>query len=216
MINEIIITYKFFGKRGLFVFTGIAIILANIQVLKTVQLFGMVATLGNVIYGCSFLITDILSENHGKKDAKTAVIIGLSAAIISTVIMYICTLFVPHSSDFASGALSTIFSVMPRIMIASLIAYTISNFNDVHIFHKIKAKTGDKHLWIRNIGSTFSSQLLDTVIFSVIAFWGMFSRDIFIQIMLTTYIMKIVTAALDTPFLYLAKWMKKNGHVSEE
>jgi len=207
--TSIIIIYRLFGKNGLFVFAGIGIV----QVLKTVQLFGLVATLGNIIYGASFLITDILSENHGKKDAQKAIKIGLVVAVLSTAMMYVCTLFIPHSSDFASGALSTIFTVMPRIMIASLIAYVISNLNDVYVFHKIKAMTGEKWLWFRNVASTFTSQTIDSVIFSFIAFWGMFSNDIFLQIMLTTYLMKLITAIMDTPFVYIAKWMKAKGLV---
>lgn len=122
----IILAYRLFGKVGLYSWMAIAAILANIQVLKTVELFGMVATLGNIIYGTSFLATDILAENHDKKEAKRGVWIGFFSLVATVIIMTICLWFIPHESDFAQSSLETIFSIMPRIAIASLIAYLIS------------------------------------------------------------------------------------------
>ena len=68
----IILAYKLFGKWGLIMWIPISVIVANIQVIQTIQLFGFVATLGNIVYASSFLVTDILSENYGKKEAKKA------------------------------------------------------------------------------------------------------------------------------------------------
>ena len=72
----IILAYKLFGKWGLIMWIPISVIVANIQVIQTVELFGLVATLGNIVYASSFLVTDILSENYGKKEAQKAVWIG--------------------------------------------------------------------------------------------------------------------------------------------
>lgn len=210
---SIIIIYRLFGKTGLYAFSGISIVLANIQVIKTIQIFGMIATLGNIIYGASFLITDILSENYGPKASKKAVYIGLVVGVISSIIMFLCTLFIPDVSDFGSGALLTIFSIMPRIMFASLVAYFISNHHDVWAFEFWKKITKGKHLWVRNNFSTIISQLIDSVLFSVIAFWGVFDLNVLIQIFISTYIMKAITALMDTPFIYIAKNMKEKGLV---
>jgi len=72
--SMILLAYVLFGKAGIYAWTAIAMILANIQVMRTVQLFGMVTAMGNIIYGTTFLATDILSENYGKKEAKKAVL----------------------------------------------------------------------------------------------------------------------------------------------
>jgi len=69
----IILAYRFFGRIGLYCWIAVAVILANIQVTKTIQLFGFVTALGNIIYSTTFLATDILNENHGKKAARKAV-----------------------------------------------------------------------------------------------------------------------------------------------
>ena len=69
----VMLAYKLFGKIGLFVWVGMAVILANIQVFKTIQIFGLVTAMGNVIYSSKFLVTDIFNEVHTKKDAQQSV-----------------------------------------------------------------------------------------------------------------------------------------------
>ena len=205
----VVFAYRFFGKTGLYIWTAAAVILANIQVLKTVQLFGMVATLGNIIYGSIFLSTDILSENHGKKSAKKAVWIGFFVLIAATIIMQLCLQFIPDASDFAHGSLEVIFGFLPRIALASLTAYLISQHFDVWYFHFLKKKTKGKYLWLRNNMTTMTSQLFDSTIFVLIAFWGVFPNTILWEIFLTTYVLKWVVAIIDTPFIYWAKSMKR-------
>lgn len=207
----ILIAYRLFGKVGLYCWMAIAAILANIQVLKTVELFGMVATLGNIIYGTSFLATDILAENHSKKEARRGVWIGFFSLISTVIIMSICLWFVPHESDFAQESLATIFSIMPRIAIASLIAYWISNMHDIWAYNFWRKKfAGFQNIWLRNNLSTITSQLIDSIIFCSIAFIGVFEWNVFWQIFITTYVLKVIVAGLDTPFVYLAaKWKGK-------
>lgn len=86
--GSVIVMYKLFGKQGLFCFTSIATIAANIEVLIMVKAFGMVMTLGNVLFASTFLITDIVSEVYGKKDAKRAVHIGITTSIVFIIFFY--------------------------------------------------------------------------------------------------------------------------------
>ena len=205
----VVFAYRFFGKTGLYVWTATAVILANIQVLKTVQLFGMVATLGNIIYGSLFLSTDILSENHGKKAAKKAVWIGFFVLIAATIIMQLCLQFIPDASDFAHGSLEVLFGFLPRIALASLTAYLISQHFDVWYFDFLKKKTKGKYLWLRNNMTTMTSQFFDSIIFVMIAFYGVFPNSVLWEIFLTTYVLKWIVAIIDTPFIYWARRMKK-------
>jgi len=207
----ILVVYKLFGKNGLFAWIAMGSVLANIQVTKTVELFGLTATLGNIMYGTLFLVTDSLNEKYGLKDAKKAVYIGFFTLISMVVIMQLALLFEPHSDDFAHGALSTIFEVMPRIALGSITAYLISQLFDVHLFQKIKALYHtDKQLYIRNMGSTIASQFLDTLIFVPIAFLGLYPFEVVVSIFITTYIIKLIVALLDTPFVYLIKRITPN------
>jgi len=124
--SGIIISYWLFGRNGLYAWIAMAIILANIQVMKTIKFFQLVTAMGNIIYGTTFLATDILCENHSRSEAKKGVLIGFFVLIVTTLIMQICLMFIPDESDTLSPALEQIFSLLPRITVASLTAYIIS------------------------------------------------------------------------------------------
>jgi hypothetical protein len=207
----VILAYKLFGKTGLYVWTAVAVILANIQVLKTIQIFGLVTALGNVVYSSLFLVTDIINENHSKKDAQKAVWVGFFVLIATTILMQICIQFIPDESDFISPHLEAVFSVLPRIAFASLVAYIISQSHDVWLYAKLKNKHKKKYLWLRNNLSTITSQLIDNIIFTLIAFVGVFSWNIIGQIFLTSLIMKVIVAAFDTPFIYISRRIKNKS-----
>ncbi|MFZ5429663.1 MAG: queuosine precursor transporter [Bacteroidota bacterium] len=212
----IILAYRLFGKWGLIMWIPVSTIIANIQVVQTIQLFGFSATLGNVVYATSFLITDILSENYGKKEAKKAVWIGFYSLISMTLLMNLVLFFQPLDGDEFSGvthhSLSTIFNLMPRIALASLTAYVISQRHDVWAFHFWKARfPDDSQLWLRNNLSTMVSQLFDSAVFVLIAFWGVFETKVLLEILLTTYLLKWLVAAADTPFVYWAKSIHRKG-----
>ncbi len=211
---SIILAYRFFGKTGLYIWIPISTILANIQVLKMVDLLSIGVTLGNITYASSFLVTDILSENYSKKDARKAVFIGFFSLTATVIIMNIALLFKPNEFDFIQESLTNIFAILPRIAFASLVAYGISQLHDVWAYNFWKnLLPGDKFIWLRNNASTMVSQLLDSVIFTFIAFWGLLANEEFIQILITTYLLKWIVAAIDTPFLYLARFMFKNSHI---
>lgn len=202
----IIFAYKFFGRIGMFCWIAMATIIANVEVLKCVDIFNMALTLGNVSYGSIFLATDILNEKYGVKTAQKSIYIGFFALLVFTVITQIDLQFISNSSDFAHDAMKTLFTITPRVCFGSMFAYFISNMLDVHLYMFIKkCLPSDKFLWLRNNAATMISQLFDTLLFTCIAFVGVFSKEIVIQLCITTYLLKVLIALLDTPFLYLAK-----------
>jgi uncharacterized integral membrane protein (TIGR00697 family) len=211
----IILSYGFFGKTGLYIWIPISTILANIQVLKMVDLLSIGVTLSNITYASSFLVTDILSENYGKKSARKAVFIGFFSLTATVIIMNIALNFKPNEFDFIQDSLKNIFSILPRIALASLIAYGASQLHDVWAYNFWKNLfPADKFLWLRNNASTMVSQLIDSILFTFIAFWGLLPQGEFIQILITTYLLKWIVAAIDTPFLYIAKYMYNRGMIT--
>lgn len=207
---SIILLYIFFGQTGLYVWVPIAAIIANIQVLKTIELFGITATLGNIVYAGSFLATDILSENYGKRDASKAVAFGFVGIVAVTLFMNLALVFEPAPSDFAHPAMSEIFSLLPRITVASLAAYVVSQLHDVWAYALWKKKyPARRHIWLRNNLSTMVSQLIDSVVFTLAAFWGVFSGTVLLEIVITTYVLKLVVAVADTPFVYIASFLHR-------
>ena len=190
-----LVLYRIFGKQGLYTFTIIATIGANIEVLIVINAFGMEMTLGNVLFASTFLITDIISEIYGKKDAKLAVYLGISTSIAFIILSQWWLQYIPAESDFAMPAMKTIFSNTPRLMLTSMIVYAIVQ----------KFGNERKYLWIRNNGSTLVSQFLNNLLFSLGAFWGIHSTSTIIKIVISSYVIFIVTSLADTPFVYCAR-----------
>lgn len=214
--SGILLTYRFFGRIGMYSWVPIAVILANIQVVKTVELFGITSTLGNIAYGTTFLATDILSENHSDKDARVAVGIGFVALVSLTVIMNAALLFEPSPVDFAQESMLTLYSVLPRIALASFVAYAVSQTHDVWAYALMKRRRpSTRWIWLRNNASTMISQVIDTIIFVTVAFAGTLPAGDFWQIVASTYIIKWVVAIADTPLVYIAAKWKQQGKIKD-
>lgn len=206
-LSLLMVAYRFFGRSGLYAWIAMATVVANIQVTQQIEIGGVIFTLGNIVYGTLYLATDILNEKYGRNAARKGVWLGFFILITTTVLMQIALLYVPFNDPYAlamNESLASLFSIMPMIVIGSLAAYLVSQLFDVFVYSKIRAKTGDKKLWLRTSGSTVLSQLLDTLTFCVIAFWGM-EWDIWWNIFISTYVAKFIIAWMATPFMYYAK-----------
>ena len=203
--------FRLFGKNGIFAWTVICTIAANIEVLILVHAFGMDTTLGKVIFASSFLATDIMSEIYGKKEANKCVKLGIAANITFILISQSWFLYVPAQADTMASPIRTVFANTPRVMLSSLIAYAVCQIYDVWAYHHIwswsEKKSGDhkKFLWLRNTGSTMVSQLINVLAFNLLAFAGVFPSSVLIQILIFGYLIFLATSILDTPFLYWAR-----------
>lgn len=217
--SMVVLAYRFFGKSGLYCWTVLATIAANIEVMILVKAFGMEQTLGNILFASTFLVTDILSETEGKKYAKKAVWIGIATSVAFILISQSWLLYTPNKNDWAAPAITEIFSNTPRMMIAGILVYAIVQAFDVWAYHSIWKLTENRFhdstrfLWLRNNGSTLVSQLLNTILFSLAAFWGTYSAGTMVSIILSSYVIFIATSLLDTPAVYIARKLKTTGKI---
>lgn len=221
-----LVGYKFFGKTGLYCLSAVATILANVEVILLINAFGMEQTLGNVLFAVTFLITDILSECEGKKAANKAVFVGIFSSIFFLILSQSWLLYTPSVNDTMMDSVRSVFGNTPRMIISSLLVYAISQFFDVWLYHKwwgfTEKKFGNKRkfLWLRNNGSTLISQILNTALFTFLAFVGTYDLPTMISIFFSSYIIYVFTSLLDTPFVYLARRIKdsevkKSNNVAE-
>ncbi|MDH3550346.1 MAG: queuosine precursor transporter [Gammaproteobacteria bacterium] len=208
-----LILYRLFGKAGLQVAITLAIVLANLQGPKLTVIFGLQTSLGVIFYSSIFFATDVLSENYGKQAANKAVRMGFAVSVIVLIMLSIALMYLPsnkpETAEFAAsihGAFETIVNFTPRFIFGSLLAYYISQHFDVWAFHKIKSITGDRWLWLRNNGSTLASQVVDTTIYSLVAWWGLVDLKTALALGAAKYLFKVVIAAFDTLFIYWARY----------
>lgn len=204
---SVILSYKYLGKNGLFLWIIVATLVSNIQTIKTINLFGLETSLGTILYGSTFLATDILNYKYGIEESRKTIAYGFIAMVIMTFFMSISLVYEPSINDFSQDSLSLIFSFNIRITIASLIGFTVSQFVDTFLFDMLQKRYNK--LWLSNNISTIVCQILDTVIFTIITYIGTINVSSIIEIMLSMYIFKVIVALLDTPFMYLAAKIKK-------
>jgi len=213
---------RFFGPGGLYAYIAVAIIIANIQVLKAVQfsVYPEPVALGTILFSTSYLATDILGEQYGVKQARKGVFMGLFAHLFFSTIMLLTLGFSPLTEAQAGvdmawalpfqGHIAALFTLQFSLFLAGLSAYLISQLYDVWFYDWIKRKTNNRYLWLRNNASTMVSALIDNTIFSVLAWIVLSANPLPFMTVLGTYILgtywlRLLVAALDTPMIYLSK-----------
>lgn len=212
----VVFAYGFFKVKGLLMFAVVATILANIEVVMLIKAFGMEQTLGNVLFASTFLVTDALSELRGKRVAQQSIKLTIFGSIIFLVASQ-TWLHYNLQDPSLSNSLAQIFTQTPRIVVVSLLVFAIASYVDVWLYHwwwKLSTKIwGEKKrfLWLRNNASTLLSQLLNTILFSFGAFWGVFDLEVITQIILSSYVIFIFTSLLDTPALYLIVYLSNRN-----
>jgi len=205
----ILIAYRL-GRPFLYAAIVGNIMFTNMVSSNIVTTFGFAGTVANVFYAAIFLGTDLISEHWGKKYAYKAIWMGFFALMLIVIFGPLVQMFTPvEYSMKESDALSVIFGRTARIAVASIIAYLIANTFDVWWYDVLQRKFSTiKTLYIRNIGSTVVSQLIDNTLFVVLAFAGAVPTNVLWQIWLAGYVIKIIVAMADTPFMYLSHWIK--------
>ena len=213
-----VLMYRFFGRYGLLACIVLSILLANLQGPKLTVIFGMETSLGVIFYSSIFFATDLMSEKFGKKAADNAVMMGFSVSAIILIMLSISLLFLPSTQNqqtFSTEVHESFVRILdftPRFIFGSLFAYLISQRFDVWCFHKIKAWTNGRHLWLRNNISTMASQTVDTTLYALVVWWGVVDLEQAISLGLAKMVFKIAIAAFDTPFIYWARsWSVKNS-----
>ncbi len=207
-----VLLYRLFGRYGLYGSIVFSILLANIQGPKLTMIFGMQTSMAVILYSSIFFATDLLSEKYGREEAQRAVLLGFAVSVMTVVLTQISLLFLPSADPGTSelalnvhNATVVLFDYTPRFVSGSLFAYLISQSLDVWVYHRIKQATNDKHLWLRNTGSTLLSQAIDTIIYGLVVWWGIVDLGTALQLAAAKYVFKFVIAVLDTPFIYLAR-----------
>lgn len=175
----------------------------------------MTLTVGVICYPFTFLITDIIGEVWGKKEASLAVWGGFLCQVVSTV-MVVLARFLPAVDPTVQSGYVAVLGQNWLFVVASLVAYLVSQKWDVFIFHKIRSAYIRKHgstkggKWIWNNVGTMTAQLLDSTLYATIAFgvgfgwlWTAEMRPVLLNMILAQWLFKVVVAVLDTPIFYL-------------
>lgn len=203
-----VIIVSFLARRyGEIIFVGAYVGLVLTSMLlgqKVIEIFGISANGGLVTFASAFFLTDLVAEYFGESKARLTVWAGFVAVVLYFLYTNIVVVWPPIDYWQNQEQFNLIISASIRVTIAGITAFLISQFLDVTIFSYLRKKHGRSKLAIRNILSTTISQSIDTIVFITIAFGGLF--PIF-DLMVGTAVVKIIIAFIDTPFVYLGRWI---------
>ncbi|MCA8941840.1 MAG: queuosine precursor transporter [Planctomycetes bacterium] len=172
-----------------------------------------VLSAGVLPYPVTFLVTDVLSEVYGKRRANQVVFVGFAASLFVLAMLALGAAFPAiEDSKVDDETYLHVFQNAWRIIAASMTAYLVAQLVDIRIFHFWKRKTAGRHLWLRNNASTMLSQFVDTVlVIHVLFLWDVDYGTMWSWIV-DGWTFKLMMAALDTPFCYLAiAWLRRIG-----
>lgn len=210
-----------YGLLGLYVYNCLAIIFANIQVLRVAQYeyFSEPVALGTVLFTTTFFVNDLITEHYGLENAKKSVKLGFFVQVL-TAIWMVVAMSHPQAAgvtDQNYQAMLQLFTPAPRILIASLLSYFCSQWLDVILFNKLRDATQGKSLWLRQNLAMFTSGLFDNFLFSALA-WIWLSpmpvtwSNLFFTYILSAQIIRSILNVAFTPLIYMSyKCLPKNN-----
>ncbi|MCK6650043.1 MAG: queuosine precursor transporter [Bacteroidia bacterium] len=173
---------------------------------KLIQIGPFVMSIGIIPWPVVFLTTDLINEYYGRSGVKKLSLITASLIAYAFVILFFA-MVVPAAQGISAVTdeqFTAVFGQSMWIIVASIIAFLLSQLIDVSIFWLLRDKTGGKMIWLRSTGSTIISQLIDTFVVLGIAFWlpGKMNTATFINAALTGYTFKLIIAVALTPLIY--------------
>ena len=182
-------------------------VVSNLMAVKVVSFFGLFYfDAGTITFPLAYMLGDVLTEMWGYRTARRTIIL----AFLCNIFVVVCTqigvwLPSPDYLDPTAEAYNTVFSYVPRIVIASLTGFLLGELSNAWLMDKIKSKTKGRRLWVRTIGSSIVGYVFDTVPFVLIAFLGVLTTRDLILMMVSQYVMKLAIEALfGTPLAYAA------------
>jgi uncharacterized integral membrane protein (TIGR00697 family) len=210
-IVSVMLMLRFFGDYGLYAYSSVASIIANIQVLKLGKFYSIdePVALGTVTFASVYLANDIITEHFGKSAAQKSVWLATMLQVITMVMMLLVIGITPVKGDLGHEAIAYLFMPAPRLLLASLIASVASQMYEISLFSWISRLNNKKRLWIRSAVSLLVSGFIDNVVYSVFAWFilspsPVSSNTLIYTYILGTYTARIIMALCSIPAIYLS------------
>ncbi len=191
------------------------LLISNVASTKIVAFGPLTFDGGTILFPLSYIFGDILTEVYGYARSRKVIWLGVVAALMLSATLMIVEALPPAADWPNQEAYSKILGLTPRIVTASLIAYFAGEFSNSLVLAKLKLKTNGRYLWLRTISSTLMGQIVDTVLFILIAFSGVegFSNSLLWTLIVSNYLFKCSVEILFTPVTYwITGWLKQQEH----
>lgn len=196
---------------GLFV---AVLLISNVASTKILQIWKFSFDGGTILFPLAYIFGDILTEVYGYKLSRRIIWTGFFSLALMVGVFYIVAKLPPAEGWNNQEAYVAILLSTPRIVLGSFLAYFAGEFTNSFILSKMKIATKGKHLWLRTISSTLVGQVVDTGIFCLVAFYGLFPNSLLLAIIISNYIFKVGIEVLLTPATYkIVKYYKRKENI---
>lgn len=200
--------FKYFTSISVF-FVAVLLI-SNVASTKIVDFGWFTFDGGTLLFPLSYIFGDILTEVYGYKHSRKVIWLGFFSALMMSAVFYIVGQLPPAPEWGNQDAYNAILGSTPRIVLASLVAYTCGSFSNSMILAKMKVWTKGKYLWARTIGSTVVGELVDSTLFILVAFLGVLPLSLLVTLIVSNYIFKTLVEVAFTPVTYkIVRFLKK-------
>ena len=205
-----------FHLKELKCFTSVAVIfvsvllISNVASTKMISLLGMEFDAGTLLFPLSYIFGDVLTEVYGYKRSRRVIWSGMAMLLMMAGVFYLVSVLPVAEGGISQGQFMAVLGQVPRIVAGSVVAYLVGEFSNSYILAKMKLKMKGKKLWMRTIVSTLFGEGIDTVLFVLIAFYGVLSPELLWSIMIWNYVFKVGVEILFTPITYIIV-----GHLKE-
>ncbi|GAB1404633.1 queuosine precursor transporter [Lentimicrobium sp.] len=178
------------------------LLISNLASTKITSLWIFTFDGGTILFPLSYIFGDVLTEVYGYQRSRKVILTGFGAALLMSLVLWVVQEMPPAADWPNQQAYESLLGFVPRIVIASLVAYFGGAFSNAFLMSKLKIKTKGRFLWVRTIGSTLVGEGIDTAIFCMVAFYGTLPNELLISIIISNYIFKSGVEILFTPVTY--------------
>jgi len=186
------------------------LLISNIASTKILDLWKFTFDGGTVLFPLSYIFGDILTEVYGYRKSRRVIWLGFFSALLMSLVLFLVQKLPPAADWPNQEAFNTILGFVPRIVGASLLAYFAGEFSNSVILSRLKIYTQGKFLWLRTIGSTLIGEGIDTMVFCIVAFYGLLPSSVLWAVIASNYIFKCSVEILFTPVTYqIVGFLKK-------
>lgn len=202
------VTFRYFDI--IMAFFVAVLLISNIASTKILVFWKFTFDGGTLLFPLSYIFGDILTEVYGYRRTRRVIWTGFIAALVMSLVLWIVQVLPPAPDWPNQQAYESVIGFMPRIVLASLLAYFAGEFTNSYILSRLKVKMEGKRLWVRTIGSTLIGEGFDTTIFCLVAFYGVLPGSLLLTVIVSNYIFKCAVEILFTPLTYkIVGFLKK-------
>lgn len=190
------------------------LLISNIITVKTINIFGLIFTAGDILFPITYILNDVFTEVYGFNKSKLVIWLSFVCNLLMVIVFKI-VIWLPVDETFEiQNELVNVLGSTPRILVASFISFLVGNFANSIVMSKMKVKTKGKYLALRTISSTLIGEGLDTIIFIPIVFIGSLDLKTILFLIINTYVFKVLLEIILTPITYkVIGFIKKKENI---